>query len=93
MRQNDRVFYVVGGTTGFEYNMRVSRLTLPDPMEVCRAQSERSEVPKGQWTHQLIGPEGSNPRYRHEAFLVNNKILVFGGGTRDMVVSLDKVKL
>uniref|UniRef100_A0A914VQH9 Kelch repeat protein n=1 Tax=Plectus sambesii TaxID=2011161 RepID=A0A914VQH9_9BILA len=91
MRQNDRVFYVVGGTTGFEYNMRVSRLIMPDPAEVSRAQTERFETPKGQWTHQLTGPEGNNPRYRHEAFLVDNKILVFGGGTRDMVVSLEKL--
>jgi hypothetical protein len=95
LRYGQRTFYVIGGTTGFEYNMQVHRLCLSAPsssFDCGEMASTGSTSILAKWTHELQGPECEHARYRHEAFLYNGKkIVVFGGGTRDMVTTFDKV--
>ncbi|VDP07368.1 unnamed protein product [Soboliphyme baturini] len=75
LRHRD-VLYVVGGTTGFAYNMDVFALPL-------------RKAPLA-W-HKLESSEAGNGRYRHEIAVYKNQLYVFGGGQAETVFRLDEL--
>uniref|UniRef100_A0A2P2I7Q2 Kelch domain-containing protein 10 n=2 Tax=Hirondellea gigas TaxID=1518452 RepID=A0A2P2I7Q2_9CRUS len=66
--------YVVGGTTGFQYNLDVHHINIVDRVW--------SELPVSQG-------ETPMARYRHEVLLHNGELVVFGGGQKDVTAPLD----
>ncbi|EJD75567.1 hypothetical protein LOAG_17310 [Loa loa] len=75
---NNGKFYAFGGTTGWEYNLQVRSL---EP-EFNGKEDERDELEPVHWRWTLLH-DGSdvNGRYRHEAVVVNDEIILIGGGT------------
>lgn len=59
-------------------------------MDVHRLDLAHPERP---WTR--FGPGGlePQPRYRHESAFFDDRLLIFGGGTSDLVTPLDRVKI
>jgi len=70
--------YVIGGTSGFHYNMQVFG---------CEINLDSSSGAQGQWRLMLRGNEAA-PRYRHEAFYFDGRLHVLGGGTATNVCAL-----
>ncbi|VDK69417.1 unnamed protein product [Litomosoides sigmodontis] len=74
---NNGKFYVFGGTTGWEYNFEVRSL---EPEFSGKKDVGRREPIRWKWTL-LHSGSGINGRYRHEAIVVNDEIVLIGGGT------------
>ena len=52
--------------------------------------SEEGEGVDGDWTPLPLAPN-CPPRYRHEAIHLGDKVIVFGGGTRDVCYGFQNV--
>jgi len=75
--------YVIGGTSGFDYNMQVFELKLG---------ATSTTNPKGEVeSRSLLRGAELTPRYRHESFYFNEKLHVLGGGKTNTVCSLENV--
>lgn len=75
-------FYIIGGTTGFIYNLDVHRLDL----QTCNWECIYSNFNNLDTSDS--DPEG---RYRHEVVLHNNTIFVLGGGQSIETFTLQKI--
>uniref|UniRef100_A0A0R3RFD9 Kelch domain-containing protein 10 n=1 Tax=Elaeophora elaphi TaxID=1147741 RepID=A0A0R3RFD9_9BILA len=75
---NNGKFYVFGGTTGWEYNLEVR--SLEPEFSGKKDYVGRREPIRWRWTL-LHDGSGINGRYRHEAIVVNDEIVLIGGGT------------
>uniref|UniRef100_A0A914EB49 Kelch domain-containing protein 10 n=1 Tax=Acrobeloides nanus TaxID=290746 RepID=A0A914EB49_9BILA len=77
---DDKTFYLIGGTTGQEYNLDIWKLFWS------------TENQRWNWTqlttHRYDSPVG---RYRHEAVLIKDLIIIFGGGTPQWSEQLEKL--
>uniref|UniRef100_A0A0N5AJQ9 Kelch domain-containing protein 10 n=1 Tax=Syphacia muris TaxID=451379 RepID=A0A0N5AJQ9_9BILA len=79
------VLYLIGGTTGYVYNMEVRSLS---PLGL----NEGDETTVWDWKLLKNGFEsGLTGRYRHETIVVNDDILIIGGGNTQWVAGLDKI--
>lgn len=76
----DNYFYVVGGTTGFDYFVDIHRLNLETKQweEVYICKGLRNE------------PLG---RYRHELAVVGNKVYILGGGNGVEAYDFEKIQV
>ncbi|VDD90664.1 unnamed protein product [Enterobius vermicularis] len=75
------VLYLIGGTTGHIYNSEIRSLS-----RSCQRTS--SEV----WEWKLLADgAGLIGRYRHETVVVDDDILIIGGGNTQWVADLDKI--
>ncbi|KAK6114139.1 Kelch motif family protein [Brugia pahangi] len=75
---NNGKFYLFGGTTGWEYNLEVR--SLEPEFSSKKDDAKRLEPFRWKWTL-LHDGSGVNGRYRHEAVVVNDEIILIGGGT------------
>ncbi|XP_018018414.1 kelch domain-containing protein 10 [Hyalella azteca] len=75
---DDNELYVVGGTTGYEYNMDVHKINVVDRVwEQLYQTSADHHLPM--------------TRYRHEIILHGENLLVFGGGQKEATAPLDRL--
>ncbi|TMS36534.1 hypothetical protein L596_003677 [Steinernema carpocapsae] len=68
--------YVIGGTTGFHYNMDVHKLKQPLPGPLT---SEMLMMP-WEWSLECPGTPSEPGRYRHEMVSVDGGFVIIGGG-------------
>uniref|UniRef100_A0A1I7Y786 Kelch domain-containing protein 10 n=1 Tax=Steinernema glaseri TaxID=37863 RepID=A0A1I7Y786_9BILA len=76
--------YIIGGTTGFQYNMDVHKLKQPLPG--CLTESMLSM--EWEWSFEKSGAAEIG-RYRHEMIPVFEGFLIIGGGTPNSSLTLD----
>ncbi|KAK0396923.1 hypothetical protein QR680_001914 [Steinernema hermaphroditum] len=76
--------YIIGGTTGFQYNMDVYKLKQPAPGPL----TEKMLTMEWEWSFEKSGAAEIG-RYRHEMVPVNDGFLIIGGGTPNTSLRLD----
>ncbi|OZC08318.1 kelch repeat protein [Onchocerca flexuosa] len=82
---NNGKFFVFGGTTGWEYNLEVR--SLEPVFDAEKNGGDRLEPIHWKWTLLHDGSD-LNGRYRHEAVVVDDEIVLIGGGTPEWTSSL-----
>ncbi|KAM3728056.1 Kelch domain-containing protein [Dirofilaria immitis] len=82
---NKGKFFVFGGTTGWEYNLEVR--SLEPVFNTIKDSGNKSEPIHWKWTL-LHDGSNVNGRYRHEAIVVDDEIVLIGGGTPEWTSSL-----
>ncbi|KAL3990126.1 hypothetical protein ACH3XW_30475 [Acanthocheilonema viteae] len=85
---NNGKFYVFGGTTGWEYNLEVR--SLEPEFSGNKDYAGRREPIRWKWTL-LHNGSGINGRYRHEAVVINDEIILIGGGTPEWTSPLTEL--
>uniref|UniRef100_A0A915PCC9 Attractin/MKLN-like beta-propeller domain-containing protein n=1 Tax=Setaria digitata TaxID=48799 RepID=A0A915PCC9_9BILA len=85
----DKKLYLFGGTTGWEYNLEVRSL---EPVFNGKAKQDANRLEPVRWKWTLLHDgSGVTGRYRHEAVLVDNEVVLIGGGTPEWTSPLKEL--